>query len=209
MNPIVYVFGSLAFAGLILEDAVADWTGVLLVDDLGSTQAVAALTYPAYQGGMIAGRLFADRLRQALSDRVVVIGVGVAAGLGTLAIAAFAQPALVIAAIFIAGIGISPLEPLAVSLTGEAEPDRADAMIAQVGVIGYVGMLLGPMIVGGLASLIDLRTTFAVLAVILGSVVVAAGQLVPGRTAITTGAKATAEPRAEAGSGTARLEGRA
>jgi MFS family permease len=178
VRPVVYLFGLLAFAGFVLEGAVADWSGVLLHDNLGSSQAVAALAYPMFQGGMLTGRLGADRTRVRLGARVLVTSAGLATTACLLVATAVPQPLVVLLGVYGAGVAISPLLPLAVSLTGATDdPGHCDAAVAQLGVIGYAGMLAGPGIIGALADLVTLPTALGAVAVLLGSMIVAAGQL--------------------------------
>jgi MFS family permease len=179
VRPVVYLFGVVAFAALVLEGAVTDWTGVLLHDGLGSSQAVAALAYPVFQAGMLTGRLAADRARSRVGDRNLVIGAGLATTAGFLAATAMAQPLVVLAGVYGVGVAISPLLPLAVSLAGATDSQHGEAAIAQLSVIGYAGLLAGPAMIGALADLVVLRVALAVVAVALGSVIVMAGQLLP------------------------------
>lgn len=179
VRPVVYLFGLVAFAALVLEGAVTDWTGVLLHDGLGSSQAVAALAYPVFQAGMLTGRLAADRARSRVGDRNLVIGAGLATTAGFLAATASPQPLVVLAGVYGVGVAISPLLPLAVSLAGATDRQHSEAAIAQLSVIGYAGLLAGPAMIGALADLVVLRVALAVVAVLLGSVIVMAGQLLP------------------------------
>lgn len=63
MPPVVYLLGVIAFCAFMVEGTVADWNGLYLRDALGAPEAVAALGYPIFEAGMLAGRLAGDRVR--------------------------------------------------------------------------------------------------------------------------------------------------
>ena len=69
LPPVVYLVGAIAFAAFMVEGSVADWSGLYLTDNLHSSQAVAALGYPAFELGALGGRLLGDRWRTALGTR--------------------------------------------------------------------------------------------------------------------------------------------
>jgi hypothetical protein len=175
--PVVYLLGLIAFAAYVLEGALTDWSGLLLHEDLGASQAVAALAYPVFQIGMLTGRLGADRVQTRLGVRATVIGAGLTTAAVMLATSALSAPVVVLAGGFAAGIGISPLVPAAVSMAGR----NGDAAVAQLGAIGFLGVLVGPLMIGTIAEVTSLRASLAVTAVLMGSAVVAVGQLLPGR----------------------------
>lgn len=177
LRPGVYLLGLVAFAAFALEGAVTDWSAVLLYDGLGSSHSVAALAYPLFQCGMLIGRLGADRLLARLGPRPLVICAGLVTTAGLIATATVQQPLAVLAGVNLVGMGVSPLVPVAVSLAAGTDPARRDAAIAQVGVVGCCGVLAGPLMIAGLAEMTTLRAALAVVAVLLGSVIVASGQL--------------------------------
>ncbi|GIF52107.1 fucose permease [Asanoa ferruginea] len=177
-RPVVYGFGVIAFAALAIEVAVTDWTGVLLHDGLGTSQAVAALAYPLFQAGILTGRVVADRLRTWLGARVVLVSAG-AATAGLLALTAAPQPLVVLVGICGVGVAISPVLPLAFSLAGTSDAQSSDAAIAQLGVIAYAGVLASPAMIGVLADAATLRVALVVVAIALGAAIVLAGLLLP------------------------------
>jgi fucose permease len=179
IRPIVYLLGLLSFAAYVLEGAVTDWTGVLIHETLGGSQAIAALAYPMFQGGMLLGRLGADRVLVRSSARTLVICAGVATVAGLVAVTATTHLIVALAGVFCVGVSISPLVPVAASLAAAADPVRSEAAIAQLGVLGFAGLLAGPAMIGTFAEITTLRVAIGAVAVLLGSVIVMAGQLLP------------------------------
>jgi hypothetical protein len=64
-----------------------------------------------------------------------------------------------------------------------AAGDEADAgpALAAVSTPGYVGFLLGPPVIGGLAELLGLGTALALLPLLLAGVALLAGRTAPSR----------------------------
>jgi len=76
----------------------------------------------------------------------------------------------------VAGAGISLNAPIVFGLAGRGRVDAA-AAIATVTTIGYLGLLIGPPLVGGIAEAGSLRISFVGLAVIAAAVGLAAARL--------------------------------
>jgi MFS family permease len=76
----------------------------------------------------------------------------------------------------ILGMGISVMVPLIFSLVGKSVPaSKRTTIISRVAVVGYIGFFIGPAMMGGVAQLFGLGTSF----VIMGAVLVAVGGLMP------------------------------
>lgn len=174
IKPVVYLLGVVGFAALVIEGAVTDWSGVLLYDGLGTSQVVAALAYPTFQGGMLTGRVAADRLVTRLGARTVLVYSGVATALGFLFLTAVPQPLVVLAGVYGIGVAISPVLPLAFSLADAGGSGANDAAIAQLGVIAYAGVLAGPVLIGVLAGATGLRLALVTVAIALVMTIVLA-----------------------------------
>ncbi len=155
---------ALALLCFLVEGAMIDWDGVYLVS-LGIGPAAAPLGYAAFAATMIAGRLAGDRVVTRLGRMPTVVGGLALACLG-LALAAL-WPALAPAAVGFAlvGAGLSNVVPALFSESA-AHASSAARGIAAVATAGYTGLLAGPPLVGLVASVFDLRSAFAGLAVL-------------------------------------------
>jgi MFS family permease len=153
----VYLIGALAFLAFMAEGAIADWSGLLLHDELSASEAVAALGYPLFEFAMLCGRLVGDRVRLRLGTRrlLVLAGLGTAGSMSVVLLAPSTPVAL--AGFFLTGSAVCTVIPTMVSLAGTIAPGRSAASVAQVGAMGYGGLLLGPMVIGFLADRASLR----------------------------------------------------
>jgi MFS family permease len=162
--------GGLAFACLIIEGASADWSGVYLRDELGTTAAVAALGFTAFSVTMTLGRLFGDRLVDRFGPQAVVRAGGALAALGFGLGLAVAQPVAGIVGFACLGAGMSGVVPIVFRASGRVPGMAAGIGLAAVSSTGYLGFLVGPPTIGGVAELTGLPTALVLLVLLAATV---------------------------------------
>ncbi|HEY8480538.1 MAG TPA: MFS transporter [Spirillospora sp.] len=173
MPAAVYLIGVLAFLAFMTEGSIADWSGLFLHEALGADEAVAAAGYPVFELAMLFGRLVGDRIRMRVGTRRLLTGAGLGTAAAMTVVVLSPGPAVAIAGFFATGLVVCTVVPTAISLAGTAAPDRPAAALAQVGAMGYGGLLLGPVVVGFLAEATSLRA--GVGSVIVLALLIAAG----------------------------------
>ena len=164
----------LAFCGLIIEGAMADWSAVFLRDRLAATDAVAALGVAAFSGCMAAARFASDALTERVGDARLV-GLGALVAVAGLALCIGAPVASVAVAGFgIVGLGLAAVVPALFRAASRA-PGRAPGQgIAAVTSTGYLGFLAGPPAIGLVAEGAGLQLAFGLLVVLAAAVAVGA-----------------------------------
>lgn len=175
----VTFLGGLVFCCLVGEGAAADWSTVYLRDNLGSTAGVAATAYAAFSVLMLAGRLVGDRLATALGPVRLVRGSAVLASLGLAAGLAVDRPIAGIIGFGLLGAGLSGIAPQVFSAAGNLDPARAGQAIARVAGFGFIGFAVGPVAIGGVASLAGLPVALLIPAALALVVAAAAPALRP------------------------------
>ncbi|XVQ13056.1 MFS transporter [Spirillospora sp. CA-255316] len=193
----VYLIGALAFIAFMAEGTIADWSGLLLHDELGATQAVAALGYPVFELAMLAGRLAGDRIRMRIGTRRLLAGAGIGTALGMTVVVLAPGAPVAIAGFFVTGLVVCLVVPITISLAGTAAPDRPAAAVAQVGAMGYGGLLLGPVVVGFLAEATSLRVGVGV-TVVLALLIAFGARYVPVAGAVEAAPRTSSPERATA-----------
>lgn len=162
--------GLLAFACLLIEGASADWSGVYMRDELGTTAAVAALGFTAFSVTMTIGRLLGDRLVDRLGPEIVVRAGGSIAAVGFGLALLLSHPAAAIAGFACLGAGMSGVVPIVFRASGHVPGMAAGVGLAAVSSTGYLGFLVGPPTIGGIAEIVGLPTALVIL-VLLATVV--------------------------------------
>jgi fucose permease len=162
----LWALGALAFACLVIEGASADWSGIYLRDELGASAGVAALGFAAFSVTMTLGRLMGDRLLLWLGPVRLVSGGGVVAGAGFGLALLLDAPVPALAGFACLGAGMASIVPIVFRAGGQV-PGLTPALgLAAVTTMGYVGFLLGPPLIGGLAELVGLPLALSLLVVL-------------------------------------------
>jgi MFS family permease len=166
----LWALGTLAFACLLIEGASADWSGVYLNSELGTSAATAALGFTAFSVTMTLGRLLGDRLVARFGPAAVVRAGGLLAGVGFATALVAAHPVAAMAGFACLGAGMSPVVPVVFRAAGTVRGMAAGVGLAAVSSTGYLGFLVGPPLIGSVAELVGLPTALALL-VLLSTVV--------------------------------------
>jgi predicted MFS family arabinose efflux permease len=173
-GPRIFIFGLIALMALAGEGASLDWSAVWSVSALSLPQSQAAWPFAAFSLGMFIGRYNGDRLRARMSGATILLGGALLWSAG-LAVALTSGPLwLVIAGFAVFGLGISMLFPVLIAMAAERTQRNETAAIAAVVSMGYLGVLLGPPIVGFIAQASSLTTALGLVAA-LGLVVAVTG----------------------------------
>jgi MFS family permease len=154
------IVGAIFAISALLESGVEAWSALLLENGLHTNPAISGLGPGLFAAGMVTGRGLAQRVApESTYSRLAVSGV--AAGTGLALAAATTVPAVAVGGIFIAGCGLALSIPTLFRLAGRL---GAAPAISTVAVIGYVGFLVGPPAIGGVAGATSLRGAFVFLA---------------------------------------------
>jgi MFS family permease len=168
----LWTLGFLAFACLLIEGACADWSAVYLRDTLGSSAALGALAFTSFSVAMTLGRLGGDPLVERHGARRVVRAGGLLAATGFGIALLAATPAAGLVGFACLGAGMASVVPIVFRATGNATGLSTGVALAAVSSTGYLGFVVGPPAIGGIAGALGLRAALAVL-VVLGAAVAA------------------------------------
>lgn len=169
----VIVLASIAFADMLCEGAAADWAAVYLRNSLHTVPLVAGLAYAAYSFAMLAVRLFGNRLFTRFATHRLL---PLLATIGTLGFAAglvIARPVSVLFGFALLGAGLGGVVPMVLSAAGAVRNVNSGSAVAAVAGFGWAGFVVGPVLIGEIASLTTLRTALFLIPVLTGAVAVA------------------------------------
>ena len=165
------LIGLVGLAAFIVEGGIESWSAIFLERQLDAQPAVSGLGPGVFGGSMAAGRFFGQATR--FGDRTLLVGGAALGAVGCAIAATAANPAVALVGFALAGAGISLNAPIVFGAGGR----RGASAVATVTTLGYVGLLIGPPLVGGLAQAFSLRISLAVLAVVAAAVTAAATRL--------------------------------
>lgn len=168
----VVILGCFCFVLFLAEGSVLDWSGVLLTTLRHVGEAHAGLGYVAFSTTMTVCRLTGDAIVRALGPARVVFFGGLCAAAGFLLAVLVPGAATAVVGFGIVGVGASNAVPVMFSAAGRQTVMPANLAIAAITTFGYAGILVGPAMVGFLASVIGLSAGLAVIAAMLMAVAV-------------------------------------
>ena len=157
------------FLALFSEGTMTDWSGVYLRTVIGVPISTAALGYATYSLAMAGGRFLGDRLLSALGPILLFRFSGLSAAAGLAVALLIRTPEVVIVGFILVGFGLSNLVPILFGSAGRHQVGVGPG-IAAVTTIGYFGFLVGPPVIGTLASLFGLPAALS-LVMIFGLII--------------------------------------
>jgi fucose permease len=152
-RPLI-ALGILAFLAFGLEGAVADWSALFLEDEKKATPALAAAGYAAFSGAMAVMRFLGDGIvARTGRQRALMLSGAVIAGGCALALVA-PWPIVSAVGFGIMGIGAANVVPILLSTAATFPP--GSGRVSAVATIGYLGALIWPPAIGGIAHSVGL-----------------------------------------------------
>lgn len=170
--PYVYILGALATAAAIGEGAAIDWSPLHLKTVLHASESLAAYGVFAVSLTMSIMRLVGDRIVERF-DRITVIrwGSGIS-GVGYLIALLSNNIPQSLIGWAIAGIGVSAVIPQFFGLAGNiGNPTHQGRNMAKLVGMVYVGLMVGPAIIGALTTWLPLNVALLTGAVLFALVV--------------------------------------
>lgn len=165
-NAAMVGVGVIAFCCMLGEGAMADWSTNYMEKIARADKALAPIGLSAFALAMTLGRFFGDSARTRFGDRKLMIICGVVATVGLSFTLIFITPYTVILGLFITGLGLSSVVPIAYSIAGNAKGLSPGVGLAMVTTVGYSGFLFGPPLIGLLADQYSLRIALMMVAVL-------------------------------------------
>lgn len=182
--PIAWPRGALLWIGLltalcmVAEGAMYDWSALFVRQELRTSEATGALGFAAFSAAMAAGRLVGDRVRERFETPTLLRASGALAAAGMALALSVGAPWAALLGFMLVGLGLANVVPVLFSAAAQVPGVSAAAGVAAVSSIGYMGFMVGPPMIGALASVATLGT--ALWAVALFAVLMAlAAPLVP------------------------------
>jgi MFS family permease len=160
----VGLFALIALCAAYDEGAIGDWGALHLRQDLGTGAGLAAAGYAAFALAEASGRLSGTALLERIGRTPVVVLGGLTACAGMLLAALAPDVWLALAGFAATGLGLANLFPATIARAGQLAGANG---VALTSTLGYSGFLLGPPVIGFLASEFGLRaglTTLSFLA---------------------------------------------
>lgn len=166
-HGIVVLLGIIALLIFLVEGAVLDWGAVLLSEYRNVSVGNAGAGYVVFALAMTIARLVGDRFVVAVGTRATLL-IGAILTLVGVALAAWAEAfSLILIGLGVAGFGAANIVPVVFSLAGTQKVMPAGYAIAATSTLGYLGVFLGPAVIGHVAGFTGLPIAFGALAALM------------------------------------------
>ena len=173
----ILLLGLIAFGSMACEGTMFDWSGVYFETVIRPPKELIRLGYIAFMCTMACGRFTADRLVTRFGAIRVIRASGIVIATGLLLSVLFPHLTTATLGFLLVGFGTSSVVPLCYSLAGRSKTMLPGVALATVSTIGFFGFLLGPPVIGFIAHALNLRWSFALIALIGLTTTVAAPML--------------------------------
>jgi len=168
----LFLLGTIAFCGMVAEGSMSDWGGLYLTDVVGIQKHLAPIGLAAYMTTMASGRFVIDKATQKWGRQRVVQAGGTLIGIGLFTAVTFPHFITVLIAFMITGFGTAGIVPSIYSTAGQKTKIPPSIALTIVSSVSFLGFLLGPPVIGYIASVTNLRYSYSLIG-ILGICIVA------------------------------------
>lgn len=164
---IILWLGVICFFLYMIEGVLLDWGALFLHTIRHVPLSQAGLGYAMFAATMMCGRLFGDRLGTRFGSKKLLF-CGVLLSVGCFWIVSFIPSAYAaFGGFFCLGLSASTTVPMLFSLTTKNTVGSLSSSIAAVSMVGYMGLLAGPAIMGFVAHNLGLPSVFITMSIFL------------------------------------------
>ena len=161
LPPLYWAFWMLVALGVAAEWCVGYWGADFLADSTGLPRPAAATSLTAFFAAMLLGRVASSRLARTLPPAVLLAATLFVTLLGFPLFWLSPGTPLVLAGLFLTGLGIGGVYPLGVSAAIAAAGDT-DAAAARLAIGGGGAILVAPFVLGALADRVGIGAAFGI-----------------------------------------------
>jgi fucose permease len=164
--------GLLAVLGLLAEGAIYDWSTLYLQRERGAPQALVAIGFACFSAAMAAGRFGGDWLRGRMPAARLLRATALLSACAMAVVLLSNTVMWALLGLALLGLGLANVIPLLFVAASRVDGVSAATGIALVSSLGWVGVVIGPPLVGGVAQASSLA--WALWLVVLSSLALAA-----------------------------------
>lgn len=151
--PLFVIFcGILALCAYTIEGSIAEWGGLVMHQEKGASESLAALVYGCFSFITALTRFNGERLRLKFGDFNLLFFGSIIAFIGMSLVIFVPSPYVTLFGYAICGIGLAPLVPIVLSKVGHRSDIAPATASTVISMFGYSGILVVPPSLGFLAN---------------------------------------------------------
>ena len=153
------VLVTIGFFVMAAEGAIVDWSALYLEKVSLAKLTWVGLGFTAFSATMAFGRFLGDGISEKFGSKSLIMGGSVIGALGFSCILLI-HPIVVIFGFGLVGLGLSVIVPELFRLSGKTTGIESSQGISIIAGSGFVGFLIGPVMLGFLADISSLKLSF-------------------------------------------------
>lgn len=160
------ILGIICLCAMLCEGAMADWSVLYYKKVMKNPIGFVTAGFTAFSVAMVIGRLFGDGFlaKVGLPKLLLINSLLLISGMSIALI--YTSPINVIIGFGITGLGLSTMVPLIYSEAGHSKTMSSGAALAAITTIGMFGFMIGPVFIGFISELSNLRIALSTLIVL-------------------------------------------
>lgn len=162
-NKDMVLLGLIAFCSMMCQGAMFDWAGVYFKKVLNVDKAWLGAGFIAFTVSMALMRFITDRATHASGLKKILLYSGICTAAGLLLCVSLPYLIPSVIGCMLVGVGVSPAVPLVFSAAGKSKTMSPGVAIAAVSTLGFIGLLIGPPLIGFVAGATSLKISFVIL----------------------------------------------
>jgi MFS family permease len=162
----LWILAIICLFGMMGEGAMADWSVLYFKNLPNNTIHFVTAASTAFSVMMVIGRLLGDWIADRIGIKNMILLNSVLYGFGMILALSFPTPITVIIGFGITGLGLSTIVPLCYSEAGHSKTMSSGLALAAITTVGMLGFLFGPVVIGYLSELSNLRTALGLLIIL-------------------------------------------
>jgi predicted MFS family arabinose efflux permease len=143
--------GLLTALCMVSEGAMYDWSALYVQQELRTDASWGAIGFAAFSAAMTAGRLGGDAVRARCASVHLLQGCGLLAAAGMALALLGGHLGAALAGYALMGLGLANVVPVLFAAAGQTPGVVPAQGVAAVSSVGYVGFMVGPVLIGTLA----------------------------------------------------------
>ena len=163
----ILMLGVLCFIMYMGDGVVLDWGALFMTTTKSISADTAGLSFAIFSVAISIGRLFGDRLVEWLGIRKVMTSSGIIAAIGFVIVMEAPSAWIAFAGFVVVGLGAANLIPLLFTIASRQKKMPVPQAISSVTTLGYLGLLVGPAMMGLIAHATSLYVVFGIVAALM------------------------------------------
>jgi MFS family permease len=156
----LFNYGLITFCSMACEGIMYDWSVVYFQDVVSPDRRYVGLGFTVFMGAMTIGRLALNRFVDRFGTRRILQWSGVLTLIGMAMTILYPSLVSSIVGFCLVGFGIGAVIPLVAGAAARSSTMAPSSAIASVLTIGFLGLLIGPPLIGFLSDAFGLRYAF-------------------------------------------------